>query len=228
MPAAGIAAVSSELRSLFLEGLTPLQRRTILAPATKRQFFANAVVTNQGHPANNLFLLTRGMMRYFIITEEGRKLLLKWLGPGDLFGGRTVLLNPSTYLCSTETVTHSSVLVWDRPIIRGLMARYPRLLENALLTASDYVDWQLASHIGLACHTARQRVADVLLTLARTIGQEVSGGIALRISNEDLANAANVSRFTASRLVSEWHRKRALVKRRGNVLLLSPDQISSV
>lgn len=81
---------------------------------------------------------------------------------------------------------------------------------------------------GLACHTARQRVADVLLTLARTIGQEVSGGIALRISNEDLANAANVSRFTASRLVSEWHRKRALVKRRGNVLLLSPDQISSV
>lgn len=228
MPASRVAAVSSELRSLFLEGLTPLERRTILAAATKRQFFANAVITNQGHPANHLFLLTRGLTRYFIITEEGRKLLLKWLGPGDLFGGRTVLLNPSSYLCSTETVTHSSVLVWDRPTIRGLIARYPRLSENALLTASDYVDWQLASYIGLACHTARQRVANVLVTLARTIGQEVSGGIALRISNEDLANAANVTRFTASRLVSEWHRKRALVKRRGNILLVSPDRISRV
>jgi CRP/FNR family transcriptional regulator, nitrogen oxide reductase regulator len=203
-------------------------RLGILAAATKRQFFANSVVTNQGHPANHLFLLTKGLTRYFIITEEGRKLLLKWLGPGDLFGGRTVLLSPSTYLCSTETVTHSSVLEWDRPTIRGLMARYPRLFENALLTASDYVDWQLASNIGLACYTARQRVAHVLLTLARTIGQEVSGGIALRINNEDLANAANVSPFTASRLVSEWHRKRALVKRRGNVLLVSPDQISRV
>ena len=228
MPASGIAAVSLELRSLFLEGLTHLERKAILAAATKRQFFANSVVTNQSHPANHLFLLTKGLTRYFVITEEGRKILLKWLGPGDLFGGRTVLLNPSTYLCSTEAVTHSSALVWDRPTIRGLMARYPRLFENALLTASDYVDWQLASNIGLACHTARQRVANVLLTLARTIGQEVPGGIALRINNEDLANAANVSPFTASRLVSEWHRKRALVKRRGNVLLVSPDQISRV
>jgi CRP-like cAMP-binding protein len=137
------------------------------------------------------------------------------------------LLSDSTYLCSTETVTDTSVLVWDRPAIRGLVARYPRLLENALLTASDYVTWQLASHVGLACHTARQRVADVLVTLARTIGQKAPGGIALHITNEDLANAANVTRFTASRLISEWHRKRALVKRRGNILLVSPERISA-
>jgi len=228
MPALGIAFVASEPRSLFLEGLAPLERKTILAAATKREFCANSVVTNQGNPANHLFLLLTGLTRYFVVTEEGRKLLLKWLGPGDLFGGRTVLLSPSTYLCSTETVAGSSVLVWDRQTIRGLVVRYPRLLENALLTASDYVTWQLGSHIGLACHTARQRVANVLVTLARTIGQEVSGGIALRISNEDLANAANVTPFTASRLVSEWHRKGALVKRRGNVLLVSPDQISCV
>jgi CRP-like cAMP-binding protein len=198
MPALGIVAVSSELRSLFLEGLAPLERKAILGAAAKRRFRANSVVTNQGHPADHLFLLTRGLTRYFIITEEGRKLLLKWLGPGDLFGGRTVLLSDSTYLCSTETVTDTSVLVWDRPTIRGLAARYPRLLENTLTTASDYVTWQLASHVDLACHTARQRVADVLVTLARTIGQKAPGGIALHITNEDLANAANVTHFTAS------------------------------
>ena len=82
------------------------------------------------------------------------------------------------------------------------------------------------AQVGLACHSARQRVANVLVTLARTIGQDTPGGIALHITNEDLANAANVTRFTASRLISEWHRKRALVKRRGNVLLLSRDRIS--
>ena len=90
MTASRIDAVSSELRSLFLEGVTPLERTAILAAATKRQFFANAVITDQGHSANHFFLLTRVLVRYFIITEEGRKLLLKWLGPGDLFGGRTV------------------------------------------------------------------------------------------------------------------------------------------
>jgi CRP-like cAMP-binding protein len=182
-------------------------------------------MTNQGHPADHLFLLTKGLARFFFVTEEGRKLLFQWLGPGDLLGGRTILSVSSTYLFSTETVTDSSVLVWDRPTIRRFVERYPRLLENALLTASDYAAWHLTTHIGLACHTVRQRVAQVLVTLARTIGRETPGGIELQITNEELANAASITPFTASRLMSKWQRDRALVKRRGKVLLRSPERL---
>jgi CRP/FNR family transcriptional regulator, nitrogen oxide reductase regulator len=228
MPASGIAAVPSDLRSHFFDGLAPPVRQTILGAATPRRFDARSVITNQGHPADHLFLLTKGLARYFTITETGRKLLFQWLGPGELFGGLTVLSIRSSYLLSTETVTDTSVLVWDRPTIRGLIARYPRLLENALLGASDFVAWHLASQIALACHTARQRVAQVLVTLARTIGKKAPGGIALHITNEELANAANVTPFTASRLISEWQRNHALVKRRGNLLLLSAEGLSWV
>jgi CRP-like cAMP-binding protein len=225
MPGSGIASVSVEFRSQFLDGLTPADRKTILAAATQRRFLANSVITNHGHPADHLFLLRKGLARYFFVTGEGKKLLFRWIGPEDLFGGRTVLSSHSSYLFSTEAVTDISVLVWDRSTIRGLIARYPRLLENALLTASDYLAWHLTSHIGLACHTARQRVAQVLVTLARTVGQEVRGGVALLITNEDLANAANVTPFTASRLMSKWQSDRALVKRRGKVLLRSPERL---
>ena len=225
MPGSGIFSVSVEFGSQFLDGLSTADRKTILAAATQRRFLANSVITNQGHPANHLFLLRKGLARYFFVTGEGKKLLFRWLGPEDLFGGRTVLSSHSSYLFSTEAVTDSSVLVWDRSTIRGLIARYPRLLENALLTASDYLAWHLTSHIGLACHTARQRVAQVLVTLARTIGQKVPGGVALQITNEDLANAANVTPFTASRLMSKWQSDRALVKRRGKVLLRSPERL---
>ena len=225
MPGSGIASASVEIRSQFLDGLVPADRKTILAAATQRRFLANSEITNQGHPADHLFLLRKGLARYFFVTGEGKKLLFRWLGPEDLFGGRTVLSSHSSYLFSTEAVTDISVLVWDRSTIRGLIARYPRLLENALLTASDYLAWHLTSHIGLACHTARQRVAQVLVTLARTIGQEVRGGVALPITNEELANAANVTPFTASRLMSKWQSDRALVKRRGKVLLRSPERL---
>jgi CRP/FNR family transcriptional regulator, nitrogen oxide reductase regulator len=182
-------------------------------------------MTNQGHPADHLFLVTKGLARFFFITEEGRKLLFQWIGPGDLFGGRTILSEPSTYLFSTEAVADTSVLVWDRLTIRGFVERHSRLLENALLTASDYVAWHLTSHIGLACHTVRQRAAQVLVTLARTIGRETADGIELQITNEELANAANITPFTASRLMSKWQRDRALVKRRGKVLLRSPERL---
>ena len=225
MPASGIAAMSMDVRSQFLAGLIPAHRKTILAAATQRRFLANTVITNQDHPADHFYLLTKGLARFFFVTEEGRKLLFQWLGPGDLFGGRTILSVPSTYLFSTETVMDSSVLVWDRPTIRGFVARSPRLLENALLTASDYIAWHLTSHIGLACHTVRQRAAQVLVTLARTIGQETPGGVELQITNEELANAANITPFTASRLMSKWQRDRALVKRRGKVLLRSPERL---
>jgi CRP-like cAMP-binding protein len=225
MPTSEIAIVSSHLKSQFLEGLTPPERKTILAGATQRRFAARSVITNQGHPADHLFLLTKGRARQFYVTEEGKKLLLQWLGPGDLIGGRTVLSSSTSYLISTEVVMDSSVLVWDRITIRGFVARYPRLLENALLTASDYVAWQLTSHISLACYTARQRVAHILVTLARTIGQDAPGGVALHITNEELASAANVTPFTASRLISEWQRSHAMVKRRGEVLLRSPERL---
>jgi CRP-like cAMP-binding protein len=64
------------------------------------------------------------------------------------------------------------------------------------------------------------------MTFSRaTIGQEAPGGVALQITNEELANAANVTAFTASRLMSQWRRDRALVKRRGKVLLRSPERL---
>ena len=223
MAASGIAVVPSDLRSQFLDGLHPTERNTILSAAKQRRFAANSVVTNQGHPADHLFLLAKGCARHFFITEEGKKLLLRWLGPGDCFGARTLLSNPSSYLASTEMIAESLVLVWDRITIRGLVNRFPRLLENALLTASDYVTWHLTAQVCLSCYTARQRVAQVLITLARTIGKETSNGTVLHITNEELANAANVTPFTTSRLISEWQRNGSLVKRRGKLLLRSPE-----
>jgi hypothetical protein len=64
MLASRIAAVSLGTRSQFLDGLTPTDRKTILAAATPRRFFANSVITNQGHPADHFFLLTKGLVRY--------------------------------------------------------------------------------------------------------------------------------------------------------------------
>ena len=225
MSASGIAIVSSDPRAQFLDGLSMSQRKIILSAATPRRFAANSVATNQGHPADYLFLVAKGRARHFFMTGNGKKLLLRWLGPGDCFGGRTILSSRSTYLVSTEMITESSVLVWDRTTIRGLVEKFSRLLENALLTASDYVTWHLAAHIRIASYSARQRVAQVIVSLARTIGQESSSGVLLDITNEELANAANVTPFTASRLVSEWRRSGALVKRRGKLRLRSPERL---
>jgi CRP-like cAMP-binding protein len=58
--------------------------------------------------------------------------------------------------------------------------------------------------------------------LAPSIGQKVAGGIELDVTNEELANSANITPYTTSRMVSEWQRAGAIRKQRGKILLRSP------
>jgi len=225
MPAPGMFAVAAELKSRFLEGIGPQDLKVILAAAKLRHFRANSVIVSQGNPADYLFLLTKGRARYFYTTEDGRKLLLLWLPAGEIFGGSALLSTPSSYLVSAETVKDSYVLVWDRSTIRGLTTRCPRLLDNALLIASDYLAWYAAVHVALADHSARKRLSGVLICLAQLIGEKVPGGLEFDATNEDLASAANITPFTASRLLSEWQRNRAVLKSRGKILLCSREKL---
>ena len=211
------------LNSRFLEELAKPERKAILAAATLQRFNANSVVTNQGQSADYLFLLTKGRARFFSITKEGQKLILLWLPPGEIFGGRTLLPEPSSYLASTEAVKESWALRWDRDTIRGFAARYPRLLDNTLLIASEYLAVRLESYLALTRHNARQRLAHVLTTIAPTVGRRVSGGVELDVTNEELANTANVTLFTASRLLNEWQRNGDVLKSRGKLLLRRPE-----
>jgi CRP-like cAMP-binding protein len=216
---------TSPSRVRLLEGLSKEERHSILAAASYRRLSCHSVATNQGELADQLFLIIKGCARYFFITPDGRKIYLLWLAPGEIFGGAALLPEPSLFLVSTEIVKDSCVLVWGRNTIRSLAARYPRLVDNGSAIATDYLTWYLASHLGLVCHTARQRLAHVLVSLGRGIGTKCPDGIHLEMTNEQLANTANITLFTASRLLSEWQRSGAVVKTRGRILLRNPQKL---
>lgn len=220
-----LAAAPPPVKSPFLEGLAPQELNTVLAAARQCHFRAGTVVATQGTPADSLFLIVRGRARYFVLTPEGHKIILLWLPEGEVFGGAAMQFHLTDYIVSTETVRDSTMLQWDRATTRRLVARYPRLLDNALITATEYLTFYVATHIALTCHTAPERLAAVLLNLAEGIGHHSPRGVELDVTNEELAEAANLTPFTASRLISEWHRRGALVKSRGKVLLRSPGRL---
>jgi CRP-like cAMP-binding protein len=220
-----VAAFLRERKPRIFEGLDAADIRAILAAGTQRRFLANSVIVNQGYPAAHLFLLLTGRVRRFFLTEDGQKVVLLRVPAGDIFGEATVLARPAEYLVSSEAIASSNALVWSRGTIRGLCEQYPRLVENALLISFDYLAAYRAIHASLICNSAPQRLAQVLANLAEGIGQKVPGGVELDVRNEELANEANISPFTASRLLSAWHREGILVKRRGKVLLRSPGRL---
>jgi len=221
----GSTAVSVIQHSGFLKGLMPSELKIVLTAAKAQPFPAKSVIAHQEAPARSLFLLTQGRARHSCITPDGRKVILFGLVPGDIFGSAALLSQPSDYLVSTETVKNSCVLRWDRNTIRGLAAECPKLLENALSTASDYLTWYLATHLALIYPSARVRLAHVLSNLANGIGHQVPRGMELDVTNEELANAANLTVFTVSRILSQWQRQGAIVKNRGKVVVRSRDKL---
>ena len=210
----------------LLDGLAPGERELVLASAVRRRFAAGAVVSEQGMLGDCLYLLVKGCARCFYTTADGTKILLIWMGSGDAFGGAAILATPTTYRVSVEAVKDCEALVWDRATFRGFTERFPQLFDNALMIALSYLDWYVMAHVALSCHTARERLARVLLSLAEAVGEKVPGGIEIDVTNEDLASAANITPYTTSRLMSGWQKSRTLTKRRGKVVLRSPERLA--
>ena len=209
----------------FLEGLDPPDARAVLAASTTRQLPAHVNIYEQSQPASSVFLLSSGRARYYSMMPDGRRIILHWLMPGDVLGLAAILQTPSPYRVSAETVRESAVLVWSRKVMQSLMDAYPRLLQNALTVSVAYLDLYIAAHAALVSDSAKQRLASVLVRLTDSIGNEVSDGVELQVTNEELASAANITLFTASRILSEWQGEHALTKRRGRIILHSPQRL---
>jgi CRP-like cAMP-binding protein len=219
-----IAGLPEKLTPRFLLGLQSAQLSSVLSVANHRRFRASSVIINQEDPAERFFLLTSGQGRHFVITSEGRKILLHWLTAGQIFGGAAILSTPYQYLASTEVLTDSCALVWERQIIRELASTFPALMDNVLsIAVTENIAWSTAAHVSLTSDDAHGRVAHLLVSLASAIGEATRAGVEIRVLNEDLAEGANVTQFTVSRCLREWQRTGILAKRRGGILLRKPE-----
>jgi CRP-like cAMP-binding protein len=220
-----VAAIVAGLKSRFLEGLDPAAVHSIVAAATLKRYGANTAVIREGDRAEHFFLMLDWGARHFTMSPKGEKVVVRWLSPGEVTGAASFLSEPVSYVLSTEMAKKGSALVWDRATIQSLAVTYPRLIENALLVAHDYLLFYRILHVTLTCQSAPQRVAQVLGYLAKAMGQRVPGGLELYVRNEELAHQANVTIFTVSRLMGEWQRKGLLTKGRGKVVVRSPEEL---
>lgn len=219
-----IDGLPSHLKPRFLSGLPEAEVTSILSVAKHRYFRASSIIVNQDDFSERFFILTSGHGRHFLITDEGRKILLHWVTAGQIFGGAAIISPPIRYLLNTEVLTDSCALVWDRATIRNLVSRCPKLLDNALsIAATEHIAWWIAAYVSLSSDDAHTRIAHLLVSLASGIGKVTSDGVEMEITNEDVADGANVTPFTVSRSLSTWERTGVLKKLRGRIVLRKPE-----
>jgi CRP/FNR family cyclic AMP-dependent transcriptional regulator len=227
MPRANVRLAEPPKTLTFLSGLTGSEKKLVLHAAERRAFSARQVIFNRGAPAVNLFLVTRGTIRYYRVTSKGDQVLLWLAAPGDILGIGSLLSMPWRYMGTAEAVNDSEVLVWTRKKIRSLASTYNILTENALRIALQYLAAYSDRLTGLTTETAPQRLAHALFELGRRIGQVRDGAVELAITNEDLGALAHLTPFTASRQLKAWERQGHLRKSRGKVRIFVPEALLS-
>jgi CRP-like cAMP-binding protein len=219
-----VLELPANLAPRFFSGLAKSEVDVVLSQATHRQFLGSSVILHEEDSADRMFLLTSGRGRHFVLTQGGQKILLHWLTEGQVFGGAALVSDPTKYLASTEVLSDSCALMWQRTTLRELVMLTPRLLDNALsIAVTEHIAWLIGATVSLSSDDAQSRVAEYLISLACGIGVGGPEGIVISIGNEDVAAGANVTPFTVSRLFSKWQRDGVLRKGRGKVTLRRPE-----
>jgi CRP-like cAMP-binding protein len=160
-----------------------------------------------------------------MLTMSGSEVLLSWKVPGDIVGLASLLPNPPAYMVNATTVSECKFLVWDHDTIRRLAKVYPQLSENGFRLALHYLRMHIDRHVNILTKSAETRLAAVLHRLASQVGDVQPSGVGIDITNENLSSLADISPFTASRLLSKWERDGTLSKQRGRITLHVPESL---
>jgi len=216
------------MKSQLFVGMDDTALKEIFAAGRFRHLAPKRNVIVTGGKPDHLFLVQKGRVRSYILSESGSEVVLSWVVPGGVLGLASLLASPPTYMLSATTVSECEFLVWDHRTIRRLAKAYPQLTENGLQLALHYLRRYMKRHINIVTKSAESRLAQRLLHLASEAGVVQSPGIAIDITNEQLSSLSDISPFTASRLLSRWEHEHWLSKERGRVTLLAPEDLEAL
>lgn len=184
---------------------------------------------HQGDPATVLYVLVEGRVKFTQLTPEGHQVLLRAIGPGELFGA-VAALGDAVHPATGQASGGCAALGWEGETINRLMERYPRIALNALRFLAGRLREFQDRYRELATERVERRVAHGLLRLARQIGREVEGGmlIDLTLSRQDIAEMTGTTLFTVSRTLSGWEQRGLIESGRERVLILKAGELLAI
>lgn len=221
-------ALPPGFRSKFLDGLRATELKAVLAAARKETISPRQVLQRQGELGSRLCLLLAGRAVAYKLVEKGYKLFLRWAVPGDTFGLAALLKEPSHYPVTVEGVQEGNLLTWDLASSQVLNAQLPNVSNAAFSVAAGYMDDLINVLAARVFLPAPQRLAQMLVKSAGQLGHVGHEGIELDLTNEQLAVAAHVGLFTATRQLSKWQALGIVKKKRGTILLRSLSSLERI
>jgi CRP-like cAMP-binding protein len=195
----------------------------MLDEASPRALRPYEVLARQGDEGRNFYLVVDGYLKLGQLTPEGREIVVRFVGPGEPFGG-VVALEDVRYPVTALAAGPVRVLSWTREALRRHIDAAPAMKTNLMQEMADHMNDALTRVRELATERVEQRVARTLLRLARPHDRADTPALVVPhpVTQQELAEMAGTTLYTVNRILSRWKAEGVLrAAPRGRIAIVS-------
>jgi CRP/FNR family transcriptional regulator len=183
-------------------------------------FPRRAKIFEQSQCSNQVFVIRQGRIKLFSTSREGRRMIIRVAGPGDILG-LNAALNDLPYEVTAQTLEPAQLIGVPRQELLWLLETFPEVgRKTAQVLANQYRELFLDTRRLALSGSASGRLAHLLLDRAApATGGDLPRRFAMVFTHEELANMAGTSRETVTRLLNQFERNH-IVERQGTCLVI--------
>ena len=185
-----------------------------------------AKLFTEGDAARNVFIICFGQVKISSTSRDGKTMILKIAGPGDVMGLSAVLANVP-HEVTAEAIEPCQVKTIRKQEFIDFLGRHGIASMHAAQSLSgEYLTvFHDAKRLALS-GSAAGRLARLLLDWGRASSNgkpEIRFTMAL--THEEIANMAGTSRETVTRLLNQFRRDQWIIIKGASMTITKPDQL---
>lgn len=178
----------------------------IASIASIKKYSKGEAIFFEGDPANDFFIVVRGKVKVYKLSQEGRELILGIFGEGATVG-EAAMFGKNSYPAYAQAMSDCVLVSINRSDFLGLLKSSPELSMRMIGTLSNRLVAFNRLIAELSLMGVQARVAKFLLDYSMKKG---SNRFELEIKKQDLAMKIGTISETLSRVLRKFREKKII------------------
>jgi len=190
---------------------------------------AGTDIVLQGDVPRSAFVLTHGMAFRYRLLPDGKRQILTFMIPGDVFGLHAFLLRAMDHSIGTLVPTRLAAI--SRATVFDLFEHHPRIGAALWWSALQEEAINRERIVALGRRSARGRVAYLLCELVwrqRAVGLGEDHAIRLPLTQVELADTLGLTSVHINRILQGFRRDNLIALTRQRLTLLDVDRLQKI
>jgi CRP/FNR family transcriptional regulator/CRP/FNR family cyclic AMP-dependent transcriptional regulator len=198
----------------------------LAAVVREHHYKKHTTIVHVDDPGNALYILKSGLVKVTIEDQHGYEMILRILYPTDFFGDMS-LLDGMPRSATVTTQEFSDVMTISRDHFLNIIEKSPKILLKMTAVVSQRLRKANELIHSLAFFDVYGKVARTLLNLAQERGRVTEQGtvIDMRLTQQELAELAGMTRETMARTLREFQQAGCIRVESGVISILALDML---